>query len=125
MKTTKDLLDEGRERSRTRLAERKEIEALSFTVRCEARRANEEIGQHAMATATFEALSTAERAMGKVDGAIDHLERLRFELIQIAAGERWHQTERPPDLGDLARELGEIVALLKMREVLAQREEGR
>ena len=124
MKTTKDLLDESRERGKTRFAERKEIEAKSFSVRCEARRANEEIGHETMATVTFEALSTAERAVHKVDQAIDTLEHLRLELVQIATGERWHQVERPPQIDDLARELGELAALLQVREVLARKEKS-
>ena len=125
MKTTKDLLDESRERAKTRFAERKEIEEKSFSVRCEARRANEEIGQQALATVTFEALSTAERAMNKVDSMMDRLEHLRLELIQVTTGERWHQTERPPQTDDLARELGELTALLKVREVIAQKENAK
>jgi hypothetical protein len=71
MKSLNELLDESRERGKTRFAERKEIEAKSFSVRCEARRANEEIGQETMAAVTFEALSTAERAIHKVDQAIE------------------------------------------------------
>ena len=120
MKTTKDLLDESRERARTRFAERKEIEEKSFSVRCEARRANEEIGQQTMATVTFDALSTAERTVHKIDSAMERLEHLRLELIQIALGERWHQTERPPQTDDLARELGELAALLQVRKSIAQ-----
>ena len=125
MKTTKDLLYESRERAKARSAERKEIEEKSFSVRCEARRANEEIGQQTLATVTFEALSTAERAMNKVDSMMDRLEHLRLELIQIAVGDRWHQTERPPQTDDLARELGELAALLQVREIIARKENVR
>jgi hypothetical protein len=122
MKTTKDLLDESRERAKTRLVERKEIEEKGFSVRCEARRANEEIGREVLATVTFEALSMAERAMNKVDSILDRLEHLRLELIQVTIGERWHQTERPPQTDDLARELGELARLLQVREVIARKE---
>lgn len=125
MKTTKELLDESRERGKARLAERQEIESKGFDVRCQVRHANEELGQHAMATTTFEALSAAERAIGKVDSAMDRLDHLRLELVQITIGERWHQTERPPQIDDLARELGELAGLLQVREVLAQKESSR
>ncbi len=125
MKSLNELLDESRDRGKARFAERKEIEAKSFSVRCEARRANEEIGQETMAAVTFEALSTAERAIHKVDQAIETLEHLRLELVQIAIGERWHQTDRPPQIDDLARELGELTAILQIREVLARTEAAR
>jgi len=121
MKTTKELLDEGRERGKTRFAERKGIESRSLNLRLEVQRANEEIGQHAMGAVTSEALSTAERALHKVDQAMETLEHLRLELIQVAIGERWHQVERPPQVDDLARELG---ALLQVREVLARKEKS-
>lgn len=122
MKTTKELLDESRERGRARLAERQEIESRGFDARCEVRRANEDLGQHAMADTTFDALSAAERAIGKVDSAMDRLELLRIELVQITIGERWHQTERPPQIDDLVRELGELAGLLHVREILARKE---
>lgn len=125
MKTTKELLDESRERGKARFAERKEIESRSLNLRLEVQRTNEEIGQHAMGAVTSEALSTAERAIHKVDQAIETLEHLRFELVQIAIGERWHQVERPPQIDDLARELGELAALLQVREVLARKEATR
>jgi len=125
MKTTKELLDESRERGKARFAERKEIESRSLSLRLEVQRANEEIGQHAMGAVTSEALSTAERAIHKVDQAIETLEHVRFELVQIAIGERWHQVERPPQIDDLARELGELAALLQVREVLARKEATR
>jgi hypothetical protein len=125
MKTTKELLDEGRERSKTRFAERREIESRSLSVRLETQRANEETGQHAMGAVTSEALATAERAVHKVDQAIDTLEHLRLELVAIAIGERWHQVERPPQVDDLARELGEVAALPQVREVIARKGEAR
>ena len=75
-----------------------------------------------MGAVTSEALSTAERAIHKVDQAIETLEHLRLELVAIAIGERWHQVERPPQIDDLARELGELAALLQVREVLARKE---
>jgi hypothetical protein len=125
MKSMQDLLGESRERAKARFADRKEIEATSFSVRCEARRANEDLGQEAMAAVTFEALSTADRAIHKVDGVMAHLEYLRLWLIQIATGERWHQTERPPQMDDLARDLGELAALLQVREVLTRKDAAR
>jgi len=125
MKTTKELFDESVERGDTRFAERKEIEARSLSVRLEAQQASEDADQHALSAVTSEALSTAERAIHRVDQAFDALEHLRLELIQIAIGERWHQVERPPHMYDLARELGELTALLQVREVLAQRKETR
>ncbi|MFH1866350.1 MAG: hypothetical protein ABIK85_10750 [Candidatus Eisenbacteria bacterium] len=125
MKTSKELLDDSRERGKTRFAERKEIESRSLSIRLEAQRANEDVGQHAMSAVTSEALSTAERAVHKIDQAFDTLEHLRLELIQVALGERWHQVERPPQVDDLARELGELTALLQVREVLAREEEAR
>ncbi|MBN1461968.1 MAG: hypothetical protein JXA57_20755 [Armatimonadetes bacterium] len=125
MKTTKELLDESVERGKARFAERKEIESRSLSVRLETQQANEDAGQHAMSVVTSEALSTAERAVHKIDQAFDTLEHLRIELIQIAIGERWHQVERPPQVDDLARELGELTALLQVREVLARKEEAR
>ena len=87
----------------------------------------EEIGadgfsEDAMGAVTSEALSTAERAIHKVDQAIETLEHLRLELVAIAIGERWHQVERPPQIDDLARGLGELAALLQVREVLARKE---
>jgi hypothetical protein len=125
MKSMQDLLDESRERGKARFAERKEIEFLSLNVRLEVGRANEEIGQHSMGAVTSEALSTAERAIHKVDQAIETLEHLRLELVQIAIGERSHQVERPPQIDDLARELGELAALLQVREVIARKEGAR
>ncbi len=125
MKTTKQLLDESRERGKARFADHEEIWAKSFSIRSEVRRANEEIGQEAMGAVTFGALGAAESALQKVDQAIDALEHLRMEVIQIAIGERWHQTERPPQIDDLARELGELTALLKVREMLGSTEEAR
>ena len=125
MKDTKELLDESRERAKARFAERKEIESRSLNLRLEVQRANAEIGQHAMGAVTSEALSTAERGIHKVDQAIETLEHLRLELVAIAIGERWHQVERPPQIDDLARELGELAALLQVREVLARKEATR
>jgi hypothetical protein len=125
MKDTKELLEESRERAKARFAERKEIESRSLNLRLEVQRANEEIGQHAMGAVTSEALSTAERAIHKADQAIETLEHLRLELVAIATGERWHQVERPPQIDDLARELGELAALLQVREVLARKEATR
>ena len=122
MKSLNELLDESRERGKTRFAERKEIESRSLSVRLEVGRANEEIGQHAMGAITSEALSTAERAIHKVDQASETLEHLRLELVQIAIGERWHQTDRPPQIDDLARELGELTGILQVREMLARKE---
>ena len=122
MKDTKELLDESRERAKARFAERKEIESRSLNLRLEVQRANEEIGQHEMGAVTSEGLSTAERAIHKVDQAIETLEHLRLELVAIAIGERWHQVERPPQIDDLARQLGELAALLQVREVLARKE---
>jgi len=121
MKTTKDLLDEGRERAKTRFGERKEIESRNLSVRLEALRANEEAGQKTMAAVTSEALSAAERAIHKIDSAMDRMEYLRLEIVQIALGERWNQTERPPQVDDLARDLGELSALLQVREVIARK----
>jgi len=103
MKTPKEMLDESRECGKTRFAERKEIESRSLDVRLEAQRANDELGHHAMAVVTSEALSTAERALHKVDQAIATLEHLRLEVVAIAIGERWHQDDRPPQMDDLAR----------------------
>ena len=59
---------------------------------------------------------------GEVDQAIETLEHLRLEVVAIAIGERWHQVDRPPQVGDLARELGELAALLQVREVLVRKE---
>jgi len=125
MKTTKELKEEARERAKTRFAERKEIQSACLSIRLEAGRANEEIGQHSMAAVTSDALSTADRALSMVDQAMDHFDTLRLELIQIALGERWHQNERPPQTDTLTLELGELTALLKVREVLARTESAR
>ncbi len=47
MKSTKDLLDEGRGRAKTRFAERKGIEARSFSIRRETQCSNDEIRHQA------------------------------------------------------------------------------
>ena len=121
MKNTKELLDESTERGRIRFAERKEIESRNLSVRLEAERRNQDAGQNALSAVTSDALSTAERVIHKIDQAFDALEHLRLEVIQIAIGERWHQAERPPQVDALARELGELTALLQVREVLARK----
>jgi hypothetical protein len=125
MKTTQQLFDESRERSKARYAERKEIEEHGFKVRLGIVRAEEEIGTDGVAMVTYEALNTADRALTKVDQAIDSLEHLRMELVQIIRLERPYSTERAPQVDDLARELGELAALLKTREALAKKEEGK
>jgi len=125
MKTTQQLFDESRERSKARYAERKEIEEQGFKVRLGIVRAEEEIGTDGVAMVTYEALNTADRALTKVDQAIDSLEHLRIELVQIIRLERPYSTERAPQVDDLARELGELAALLKTREALAKKEEGK
>ena len=125
MKTTQQLFDESRERSKARYAERKEIEEHGFKVRLGTVRAEEEIGTDGVAMVTYEALNTADRALTKVDQAIDSLEHLRMELVQIIRLERPYSTERAPQVDDLARELGELAALLKTREALAKKEEGK
>ena len=125
MKTTQQLFDESRERSKARYAERKEIEEQGFKVRLGIVRAEEEIGTDGVAMVTYEALNTADRALTKVDQAIDSLEHLRIELVQIMRLERPYSTERAPQVDDLARELGELAALLKTREALAKKEEGK
>ena len=122
MKPLDTMYEEFNQRARTRFDERKAIVHRSFSVRIEARRANEEIGQEAMATVTFEALSTAERSIGKVDSMIDRLERIRLELARVAIGESWDTTERPIENDDLVRELGELHALLQVRRTLAPKE---
>jgi hypothetical protein len=123
MKTTQQLFDESRERSKARYAERKEIEEHGFKVRLGIVRAEEEIGTDGVAMVTYEALNTADRALTKVDQAIDSLEHLRMELVQIIRLERPYSTERAPQVDDLARELGELAALLKTREGLARKKE--
>ena len=125
MKTTQQLFDESRERSKARYAERKEIEEQGFKVRLGTVRAEEKVGTDGVAMVTYEALNTADRALTKVDQAIDSLEHLRIELVQIIRLERPYSTERAPQVDDLARELGELAALLKTREALAKKEEGK
>ena len=125
MKPLDTMYEEFNQRANVRLAERKGIAHQSFAVRLEARRANEEIGQDAMATVVFEALSTAERAIGKVDSMIDRLERIRLELARVATGQFWDTTERPIENDDLVRELGELHALLQTRRILAPKDETR
>jgi hypothetical protein len=125
MKTTQQLFDESRERGKARYADRKEILAEGFKVRLDAVRAAEEMGDEAIAMVTYEALTAADRAITKVDQAIDSLEHLRMELIQILRAQRPVAVERAPQVDDLARELGELAALLKTREGLARKKEGK
>jgi hypothetical protein len=125
MKTTQQLFDESRERGKARYADRKEILAEGFKVRLDAVRAAEEMGDEAIAMVTYEALTAADRAITKVDQAIDSLEHLRMELIQILRAQRPVAVERAPPVDDLARELGELAALLKTREGLARKKEGK
>ena len=123
MATTKELYDASRARGRARYAERKEVQAQSLTHRMEAQRERAE--DPVACQMACETLTAAERVLAKIDGAIEQLESLRMEVIWIALGESQHQTQRPPETDEIARDLGGLAALLEVQEMLAQKEETR
>ena len=112
-------------RTKARYAERKQVEHLSFGIRYQLAKDAEGQPDKSLPGVIYEALQDAECVIAQVDQAIDSLERLRSELIAIALNERLVQVDRVPDVDEIARNLGEVACLLRVREMLTKKAEGR
>lgn len=109
---TKKLLKQARARGRQRSQERVEIEAAAMQDLAEYHKERAEVGVND--PFMNEGQATALRCLREVATATEQLEYLRQELLAILLTNRQHQTERPPELGGLARDLGELATGLRL-----------
>jgi hypothetical protein len=106
-----DLRDNARERGKQRSAERARLAEAVIEKRIEWQREMREAGDIADDLFMREGNGLTMRCVEEADRALEQMEYLRQELVQILIADRRHQTERGPDLTALNRMLGELAML--------------
>ena len=110
---------------KARWNERKLVNARSQRIQDKMQAAYVRDGKPMLGDITRDALEIAENTVYKIDEAIAQLEHLRIETTLIAIGYRWNTTERPPQMGGIERDLGELKRALAMRVYIVHQEEAR